>query len=180
MGLMKVYTAVSPVLESMTSNNVYLYTVSILHSTTKVSVDSTLSYIGRLAFASCSDNTEGCTENVTASFGTISLNATLYYIPGGSCGYRESITNINVILKNLTSNRNIFNNRTSYGADQVQLTRGMSRLEIVPTLLNVDSVYKSGRYEVKIEGNHPGNGKHIEYKKTFHLNIQPDLGRFSG
>ena len=129
-----------------------------------------LSYIGRLALASCPHNSEVCVENVTASDGTASLNATLHYIPGGSCGFRHRITN--VILKNLTSRKNIFSSRTQHGADKVNLTRGESGLEIVLTLMNVDSVHKSGPYEVIIEGNDPSTGSYIKLVKTFHISIQ--------
>ena len=178
MGLMKVHTAVSPILGSLKSNNVYTYTVSVLPSTTRqciVSVDSTLSYIiGRLAFASCPHSSGGCTENVTASVGTVRLNATLYYIPGGRCGFQQTM-GFDVTLKNLTSNRIVFMSDTSFGEDEVNVTMGESGLEVVLTL----NVHKSGQYhyEAIIEVQDPGSGGFIELRKKFHIIIIPYLGR---
>ena len=107
---------------------------------------------------------EGCSEYVTGSMnGSVRFNASLHLIPGGSCGFEQRITNIK--MRNLTSGRNIFNNRISYGVDKVHLMLGISELEIV---LNVDSVHRSGAYEVICWGNDPGTGSRIELRKIFY------------
>ena len=114
---------------------------------------------------------EGCSEYVTGSMnGSVRFNASLHFIPGGSCGFEQRITNIK--MRNLTSGRNIFNNRTSYGVDKVHLTLGISELEIVLTLLNVDSVHRSGAYDVICGGNDPMTGSRIELRKIFFTKVR--------
>ena len=136
--------------------------------------------IGKAVFASCPHELK-CTKNesltLPANGGSVRFNATVTYIPGGSCGYLQNLTLIKLKKINKTTGKKIklmctyrFNEGSCRPNEEnsVTLSRGSSGFEFVLTLFNV-SADSIGTYEVIVETEHPGAGDKIYLTKRYHV-----------
>ena len=137
--------------------------------------------IGKAVFASCPHELT-CTENETltlpANGGSVSFNATVIHIGGGSCGYQQNISFVKLIkINETTGERSKILYVCNYGTDScrpiggsnVNLTKGRSGFEFIFILSNVmaDDI---GTYVVIVEKQDPQDGGfNVELNKTFHL-----------
>ena len=133
-------------------------------------------------FASCPHELT-CTENETlalpANSRSVSFNATVIHIGGGSCGYQQTISFVKLIKINETTGErskilHVCNFGTSGYCDpihgsNVNLTKGRSGFEFIFTLSNV-TADDIGTYVVIVEKRDPHSGAFsIKLNKTFHL-----------
>ena len=131
-------------------------------------------------FASCPLDSDGCAGDpvsLTAVKGrSVEFDATVIHTPGGSCGFVQEITRVNLMKIN-----------EQFGVDDVQLlscpisqttlcSNGRVSLdrgrdpghEFVFTLSNtVDN--DTGLYEVVVEGRHPSTSSLTQLRKRFRL-----------
>ena len=142
--------------------------------------------IGRAVFASCPRELMGCTENETlcvpADGGSVSFDATVTHIHGGSCGFLQNIDLIKLRKLNETTEqfKPLFICKSEYNWQcmpsstrsreslNLNLTRGSTGFEFTLTLFNVttDNV---GMYKVIVEKSRPSSGGTEYLKKIFHL-----------
>ena len=132
-------------------------------------------------FASCPHELT-CTENETlalpANSRSVSFNATVIHIGGGSCGYQQTISFVKLIKINETTGEcskilYVCNNGTGHygpiGGSNVNLTKGHSGFEFIFILSNV-TADDIGTYVVIVEKRDPQSGAFsIKLNKTFHL-----------
>ena len=132
-------------------------------------------------FASCPHELT-CTENETltlsANGGSVSFNATVIHIGGGTCGYQQNISLVKLIkIYETTGERSknlyICNDGTGYcdpiGGSNVNLTKGRSGFEFIFILSNV-TADNIGTYVVIMEKRDPQTGAAFrKLNKTFHL-----------
>ena len=132
---------------------------------------------GRAVFASCPHELT-CTESETITLpanggNNVSFNATVIYTGGGSCGYLQNISFIELRKTNETAGTST----TLYLCDfeagpcsprigDVIFSRGSSRLEFVLTLFNV-TTNDIGTYEVIVGTLHPGYSFREQLRKKF-------------
>jgi hypothetical protein len=131
-------------------------------------------YVGRAVFAS----KENETLPLPANGGSVRFNATVIYISGGSCNYRQNLNWIK--LKKINDSEGmkfcIFN--PSGGLlrcdpnnmeSSVTLNIGHSHSEFVLTLFNL-TTDNIGTYEVIVDLSDPNDGGYYpELRKKFHL-----------
>ena len=136
---------------------------------------------GKAVFASCPHELT-CTENETlalpANGRSVSFNATVIHIGGGSCGYQQNIPIVKLIKINETTGERskilyVCNNETGscrpIGGSNVNLTKGRSGFEFIFILSNVmaDDI---GTYVVIMEKQDPQTGASVrKLNKAFHL-----------
>ena len=132
-------------------------------------------------FASCPHELT-CTENETltlpANSGSVSFNATVIHIGGGSCGYQQNISLVKLIKINETTGERskilyVCNYGTSYygpiGGSNVNLTKGRSGFEFIFILSNV-TADDIGTYVVIVDKLDPQTKAfNVKLNKTFHL-----------
>ena len=119
-------------------------------------------------FASCP---EMCTETLTlpANGGSVSFNATVIYINGGSCGYQQDLSLVRLRRETKTIFLCKFNEDYCRSFEEnLSFTRGGSGFEFMLTLLNAtaDSI---GRYEVVLERIHPRTNALSTQTVVYHI-----------
>ena len=130
-------------------------------------------------FASCLLDFAGCTANPTqlsvTAGGSVNLNATVPHIPGGSCGFVQEITLVQLTKINDgfgDQNQLLLSCPTSSitcSSGRVSLDRGRDPgIEFVFTLSNANA-NDAGEYEVTVEVLDPSTGSRSLMKKRFHL-----------
>ena len=122
-------------------------------------------------FASCPTDLEMCTETLTlpANGGSVSFNATVIYINGGSCGYQQDLSLVRLRRETKTIFLCKFNEDYCRSFEEnLSFTRGGSEFEFMLTLLNAtaDSI---GRYEVVLERVHPHTGALSTQRVVYHV-----------
>ena len=130
-------------------------------------------------FASCLLDFARCTENPTqlsvTAGGSVNLNATITHIRGGSCGFEQEITLVQ--LRKINDrfgdmNQLLLSCPTSSitcGTGRVSLDRGRDPgIEFVFTLSNVKA-NDAGMYEVAVEVTDPSTGSRRPISKRFRL-----------
>lgn len=126
----------------------------------------------------------GCTDNPISLFVTsgenVTFNATVVFLPGGSCGFKQQLSR--VILRKLQSetgsNELLLSCATSQTTactrGRVSLNRGntsdsSSELSFNFILSNALHDSDSGLYEIIVEGTHPATGSLTKITKRFQL-----------
>lgn len=124
-------------------------------------------------------NNDGCTETVSLSAmegDSIDFNASVTHIPGGDCGFQQTINRVSLKKKGKTIpllSCSIDQNPCSSG--RVSLERGKStEFEFVITLSSV-SVSDNGEYEVVVEVMDPTDGTTKSITKKIELHISPGI-----
>ena len=131
---------------------------------------------GRAVFASCPHELT-CSESETltlpASGGNVSFNATVIYTDGGSCGYLQMVSFIELRKTNEIAGTSTILYFCDFEAGPCSLrigtvifSRGSSRLEFILTLFNV-TTNSIGTYEVIVGTSHPGYSFHEQIRKKF-------------
>lgn len=142
-------------------------------------------FVGKAVFASC-PHESSCTENeklyLPENGGSVSFNATMIHIGGGSCGYQQNISLIRLAKKNETTGMFDVLLHLCYTSDMdsggrcgpfdghpVSLSRGRTDFEFMLTLSNV-TADNIGMYEVMVARIDPRDGtEHAIIFKRFRL-----------
>ena len=129
-------------------------------------------------FASCPLDFAGCTVNPTqlsvTARGSVNLNATITHIPGGSCGFKQEITLVQLRKRKIGHpNQLLLSCPTSSitcSSGRLSLDRGRdSGIEFMFTLSNANP-NDAGEYEVTVEVVDPSTGSQQPLiKKRFDL-----------
>ena len=130
-------------------------------------------------FASCVLDSSGCTASPTQlsviAGGSVNFNATITHIPGGSCGFVQEITRVQLTKINeafSTDNQLLLSCPTSSStcsSGRVSLDRGRDPgIEFVFTLSDANA-NDTGTYEVAVEVLHPSTGSQPSIRKRFYL-----------
>ena len=140
-------------------------------------------------FASCPHELDGCTEEVSLSVTageSVVFNSTVVYTPGGSCDFRQEVTEIR-LSKRISETENVLLyscETNSQEACQTQPDRRVSldrgsgaSLNFIFTLSDTIHSNDSGRYDVIVYKNDPRvqSGSFTTITKTFLVHVNPGL-----
>ena len=131
-------------------------------------------------FVSCPNQFVSCPDNVSLSAvdkGSVSFDATVTHTPGGSCGFKQIISTVQLMKLNpkfripdellLSCNTALM---TPCSNDRVSLSRGNDPgYEFVFTLNNVSIDRDDGIYRVDVHLMHPATNSFAQIMKTFTL-----------
>ena len=120
-------------------------------------------------FASCSKDLEMCTETLTlpANGGSVSFNATVIYINGGSCGYQQDLSLVRLRRETKTIFLCRFNEDYCRSFEEnLSFTRGDSGFEFMLLNATADSI---GRYEVVLERVYPRTNARSTQTVVYHV-----------
>ena len=140
--------------------------------------------LGRAIFASCPLTGLDSSASIPTSLsveegGSVGFDATVMHTPGGSCGFRQKITNVQLIKINPefgVENEqllfcNINRDSVMCSNSRVSLSRGNDPgYDFVFTLSGASSS-DSGMYEVVVGLTVPGTGSDTSMTKMFRLNV---------
>ena len=142
--------------------------------------------LGRAIFASCPlGSSASCASSPTSltveDGGSVRFDATVIHTPGGSCRFRQNITNIRLKKINLefdiedevlvSCSIGKSSETCSKVNSRVSLSRGNDPgYEFIFTLTGAN-VSDFGMYKVEVEVCHPRTGSNDEIIKMFHLNV---------
>ena len=137
-----------------------------------------ISDLGRAMFTSCPNQFVSCSDNVSLSVvgGGVRFDATVTHTPGGSCGFRQTITNVQLMKINpkfeiddellLSCNTD----SVTCSNSRVSLSRGNDPgYEFVFTLNNALLGRDDGMYRVDVQVTHPTTSSSRPIMKSFTL-----------
>ena len=138
-----------------------------------------LMVLGRATFASCPNHFDHCPGNVSLSVeegGSVSFDAIVTHTPGGSCGFRQEITTVQLMKLNPEfgiPDEPLLSCDTSMvtcSNSRVSLSRGNDPgYEFVFTLNNVSLDRDGGMYRVDVHVTHPATNTFDQIMKNFDL-----------
>ena len=140
--------------------------------------------LGKAVFASCplDGSLASCASNPMSlsvdNGGGASFDAIVTHTPGGSCGFRQQITNVKLMKINRefgVSDELLLSCDTSMTTmcsnSRVSLSRGNDPGNEFVFTLTGTNINDSGMYEVVVDVIHPRSGSQGTITKKFHLNV---------
>ena len=128
-------------------------------------------------FASCQDDSDGCPDSVLLAVeegGDVLFDAIVVHTPGGSCGFRQEITSVQLVKINPELGvpdeqlLSCDNDSVTCSNSRVSLSRGNDLgYEYIFTLHNFSLSRDAGIYQVVVGVVHPATGIPGQITKRF-------------